>query len=198
MAVGCGIQSAMVNTPCGTGQRRPCASSYTTPHAAAAAALVRQYFLDGWYPKAARSAPPDSIPPTGSLKAVLLQLDPGHDRHGRRRLSVERRRAGLIRLDRDPVLPRRPAPAQVWDQRHAAGLMPTVDFHPYDFDVADDTEQLKVTLVWSDPAPFFLAFFGAPVVNDLNLEVTAPHGTSTWATTSPTGSPRPTATPATP
>ena len=42
MAVGCGIQSAMVSTPCVTGQRSPCASSNATPHAAAAATLVRQ------------------------------------------------------------------------------------------------------------------------------------------------------------
>ena len=51
-------------------------------------------------------------------------------------------------------------------------------FQPHDFDVAEDSEQLKVTLVWSDPGSVFPVFFAGPsLVNDLDLEVTAPGGT---------------------
>jgi Subtilase family len=176
MAVGCGIESARVNTPCETVSRN-CFSSYATPHAAAAAALVRQYFLDGWYPSGEKRAA-DSLAPTGSLlKAVLLNSTQDMTGAGVAGYPSNAEGWGLIRLDRTLFFRGARRRLRVWDQPHAAGVMPAVDFHPYDFDVADETEQLKITLVWSDPAPFFLAFFGAPIVNDLNLEVTAPDGT---------------------
>ena len=178
MAVGCGIQSAMVSTPCGTGQRSPCASSYATPHAAAAATLVRQYFLDGWYPSGEKRAA-DSLTPTGALlKAVLLNSTQDMTGTGVAGYPSNAEGWGLIRLDRTLFFRGARRRLRVWDQRHAAGLGPGVDFNPYDFDVADETEQLKVTLVWSDPARFFLAFLGPPLVNDLNLEVSAPDGTT--------------------
>ena len=110
MAVGCGILSARVNTGCETRARRPCASSYATPHVAAAAALVRQYFLDGWYPER-REACGRLVHAHGrAAQSRASQLDPGHDRRGRRRLPVERRGLGPHPARPHPVLPRLSAP----------------------------------------------------------------------------------------
>jgi hypothetical protein len=179
MAVGCGIQSAIVSTACTTGPRNPCASSYATPHAAAAAALVRQYFLDGWYPSGEKIAA-NSVRPTGALlKAVLLNSTQDMTGVGVAGYPSNAEGWGLIRLDRTLFFRGARRRLRVWDERHAGrSAMPAVDFLPHDFDVADESEQLKVTLVWSDPGLIFPVFFGPPTVNDLNLEVTAPDGTT--------------------
>ena len=65
MMIGCGLQSATINTNCATGPRSTCASSFATPWAAAAAALVRQYFVEGRYPT--NSASHKVLAPTGAL-----------------------------------------------------------------------------------------------------------------------------------
>ena len=93
---------AVGNTTCDTGAPGACATSWATPNAAAAAVLVRQYFIEGWYPSGEKEAR-NAFTPTGALlKAVLLNStvdmtggSPGtpHATEG----------WGLIRLDRTLV-----------------------------------------------------------------------------------------------
>jgi Subtilase family len=178
MAVGCGIDGATVNTGCST-SARPCATSYATPNAAAAAVLVRQYFQEGWYPSGEKEAK-NAFNPTGALlKAVLLNSTV--DMTGPGVVAGYPSNAegwGLIRLDRTLTFRGDRRRMKVWDRRHAVGASPPIDIIDEDFQVDEGTDQLKVTLVWTDPPPFAFGFLQAPPVNDLNLKVTAPDGTA--------------------
>jgi Subtilase family len=173
MAVGCGINSAVAATACTTRPRRPCASSYATPHAAAAAAVVRQYFTEGWYPSGEKEAKNAFVPTGALLKAVLLNST--IDMTGVAGYPSPTEGWGIIKLDRTLYFRGGSRRLRVWDVRHVAGIT-DLSIQPHDLDVAEDAEQLKVTLVWSDPAPAAAAFAN-PVVNDLDLRVTAPDGT---------------------
>ncbi len=172
-AVGCGIQSATVGTACGTGPRSACATSYATPHTAAAAALIRQYFTEGWYPTGEKVAA-NALTPTGNLlKAVLVASTV--DLSGVAGYPNVSEGWGLIRLDRALFFKGGQRRLAVWDVRHATG--PTSrDLRTHTFKVDSDTEQLKVVLTFSDPPPAAGAF-ASPTVNDLDLRVFAPDGT---------------------
>lgn len=170
--VGCNIESATVSTACDTGPRSTCATSYATPHAAAAATLIRQYFLEGWYPTGIKTAA-NAFTPTGALlKAVLIVStvdmtdEPGYPNMDEG--------WGLVRLNRALFFEGSARQINVFDVRHAAGPS-TGDTRSHKVTVADDTEQLKIAMVFTD-AP---GTSGAadPVINDLDLIVTAPDGT---------------------
>ena len=150
-----------------------CATSYATPVVAAAAAIARQYLTAGYYPSGSPSAAGHN--PTGALlKALLLNATAAtnsgfgypNDREG----------WGLLQLDR--VLPLANGAQRLWfrDIRHAGGPAgggrneETVTLQPA-------SEPLKVTLVWSDPPAETFSSLD-PVVNNLDLEVIAPDGTT--------------------
>lgn len=184
MAVGGGgLSSAISGTPdmCAIGTSSVPLTSWATPHAAAAAALVRQYFTEGWYPIGRKVGAPLAFTPTGALlKAVLLNSTV--DLTGVPGYPSDLEGWGLIQLDRTLYFEGDVRKLAVWDIRHAVGLTPLVDIHRYDLVVLDGAEQLKVTLVWTEPAPARNAlsrvdFTGVTVVNDLGLLVTAPDGT---------------------
>ena len=174
MLVGCGVASATVNTRCHTGPREPCASSYATPFAAAAAAIVRQYFLKGRHPAGTTDLDRARVPSGALLKAVLLNATvtttpgpaaPGDDIGW-----------GLVDL-RQVLFQGARRGLRVWDVRNADGLA-TGDVFAHVVPVASSDEPLKVTLVWTDPPGTVGS--ADPVVNDLDLEVTAPDGTTVY------------------
>ena len=151
VAVGCGIRSAVSSAGgggCGTGTRAACASSYATPNAAAAAALVRQYFTEGWYPSGEKEAKNGFVPTGALIKAVLLNSTV--DMTGVAGYPSPTEGWGIIRLDRTLYFLGGSRRIRVWDIRHAAGIT-DLSIEPHDLQVEDDAEQLKVTLVWSDP-----------------------------------------------
>lgn len=120
MAVGCGIQSATVGTACGTGPRSACATSYATPHAAAAAALVRQYFTEGYYPTGT-AQPHHAFEPSGALlKSVLIAS--ATNMTGVAGYPSDREGWGLIQLTNSLFFPGGPNNLRVWDTRNANGL----------------------------------------------------------------------------
>ncbi len=172
--VGCGITSADVGTGCGTIQRG-CATSWATPHVAAAAALARQYYTEGFYPTGTRQ-PHHAFTPTGALlKATLINST--IDMTGEAGYPSNLEGWGIIRLENALPFPGSARLTRVWDTRHADGLS-TGEVREHHFDVASGTQPLRVTLVWSD-APGD-ANNATPVVNDLNLEVVAPGGAVTF------------------
>ena len=171
MTVGCQIQSATVNTTCGTGPRSACATSYATPHAAAAAALIRQYYTEGWYPTGVRQ-PADAITPSGALlKATLINTT--IDMTGIPGYPSASEGWGLVRLENALHFAGNSRTLCVWDIRNADGLT-TSDTAEHRVDVVNGTQQLKITLVWTEPPG--TAGAANPVINNLDLEVISPSG----------------------
>jgi hypothetical protein len=176
VAVGCNIQSATVGTACTTGPRSACATSYSTPHTAAAAALVRQYFSEGWYPTGSPQ-PHHSFTPSGALLKAML-LNSARNMTGVAGAIPDMNQGwGLIRLDDVLFFSGGPLNLRVWDTRNEDGLL-TGETREHHIDVASNTQRLKVTLVWTEPPG--AANTTTALVNNLDLQVISPDGTQTF------------------
>ena len=169
MFIGCGVESATVNTHCHVGPRGGCASSYATPLAAAAAALVRQYFVEGRHPDGVPASDRAHVPTGALIKAVLLNATVGDGDA----LPTDELGWGLADLRQVLFLDPAQRSLLVWDVRNADGLM-TRSEADHTVVVASDRQPLKITLVWTEPPGTVGS--GDPVINDLDLEVTAPDG----------------------
>lgn len=168
-APGYGIRSADA-LPCGNVVKS--GTSMACPAVAGAAALARQYLVEGWWPSGA-PVTADSLVPSGALLRALLvnstlpmdSLPAGYPNDlegwGRLRLEEALYFAGDTR--------------ELWldEKRNAVGLE-TGDVFVYRMEVESAAEPLAVTLAFSDAPGAPLA--EAPVVNDLDLEVISPSG----------------------
>ena len=172
--VGCGIMSSAVNTACGV-IARGCATSWVTPHIAATATLARQYYTEGFYPTGTRQ-PHHAFTPTGALLKATL-INGTIDMTNQAGYPSDLEGWGIIRLQNVLPFPNSARATRVWDTRHVDGLG-TGDVHEHHLDVMPGAQPLRVTLVWSD-APG-AANSSTPQVNDLNLEVVAPGGATTF------------------
>lgn len=177
VAVGCGTRSAQRSTTnvasCNT-VPIPCGTSMAVPGAAAAAALVRQYFTEGWYPTGEKQSK-NAFTPTGALmKAVLLNSTV--DMTGEALYPGDFEGWGLIRLDRALYFKGSARSLVVWDVRIESGL-DTGQKATHSFKLGNRDQQLKITLVFTDHPPLDSKAFSAPVVNNLDLVVTAPDKT---------------------
>jgi hypothetical protein len=168
------MRSSQKNTPCGT-VPLPCATSMAIPNAAAGAALVRQYFTEGWYPTGVRASQRAMAPTGALLKAVLLNATVEMTGPvGGTGYPNAYEGWGLIRLNRTLRFPGSSRSLVVWDVRHASGIAHG-ETGAHSLKVGARGEQLKITMVFSDQPPTDLAS-GTPVVNNLDLTVTAPDG----------------------
>jgi hypothetical protein len=175
MAPGCLIQSALVKTECSTGpSRSQCATSYATPQAAAAA-LVRQYFREGWYPSG-ELVQHNGMTPSGALLKAML-INSAVDMKGVAGYPNDLEGWGVIRLQNVLLFGGEARNLKIEDNR--AGIS-TAETHQHELIVADhgNVSQLKVVLVWTDPPPHPGA--SAKLVNDLDLAVVSPDGTQTF------------------
>lgn len=162
--VSAGTGSCSTNTLTGT--------SMACPAATGAAALIRQYFVDGFYPSGV-ATPTDGFEPTGALiKAVLVNTSadmtgvagyPSNDE-------------GWGRIVLDETLHFAGDVGRMWaiDVRRAQGLA-TSGQREFAIDVTDALRPLEITLAFTDFAGTVNA--ANPVVNDLDLVVVAPNGT---------------------
>jgi hypothetical protein len=147
-------------------------TSMACPAAAAAAALARQYLVEGWWPSGAPIAA-DSLIPSGALLRALLinstlpmdSLPAGYPN------DLE----GWGRLRLDEALYFAGDSRELWlaEKRNAEGLE-TGDLFSYRIEVESVAEPLAVTLAFTDPPGAALA--AEPVVNDLDLELRSPSG----------------------
>ncbi|MCA9256391.1 MAG: S8 family serine peptidase, partial [Phycisphaerales bacterium] len=170
-APGCNTLSANLS-PCATTALS--GTSMATPIIAAGALLVRQYYMDGYYPTGTPQ-PSDAVTPSGALiKATLLNSTvdltgvPGYpsNTEGWGRLLADQ--ALCFPGDRRRL-------ALLDDPRNASGLA-TGDIAEYPLLVASDDEILKITLAYTEP-PGGVGIGGGPAwVNDLDLEATSPGG----------------------
>ncbi len=168
-APGDNIVSARANNECWFQYMSGC--SMACPAVISAAALVRQYFTEGWYPTGAQFPGNEMIPSGSLLRAVLLNStvvieDPAypeypHDQTGWGELVLDE---GLHFANEEQ---------QLWveDIRNAQGLA-TGQEHTYAFNVHSANEPLRITLAFADYPGEIEAEF--PVVNDINLIVNGP------------------------
>jgi hypothetical protein len=174
-APGGGINSSTVATACTTGPRTACATSYATPAVAAAAALVRQYYTEGWYPSGTKQAHNRFTPSGALMKATLLNGT--LDMAGPAGYPSTTEGWGITRLDDALYFAADPRNLRVWDVRNAGGLA-TGESQSYSAVIAAAAQPLKITLVWTDPPGN--SGDANPVVNNLDLTVTSPDGTQTF------------------
>jgi hypothetical protein len=166
------------NPPCAGGAAVYCATSFATPVVAAAAAVVRQYFTEGWYPTGKKVRGNRRRPSGALLKATLLTAT---QRTGTTGDGAPYPRPnegwGVLQLDRILRLVAETRKLRVSDVRKSIGLF-TGDCRTHHFRVKTANRRLKVTLAWTEPpAPVSSP---APVLNDLDLAVIAPDGTTTY------------------
>ncbi len=168
-APGCSIQSASSSLACGT--RAATGTSMACPGATGAAALVRQYFVDGFYPSGV-ATPADGFEPSGALvKAVLVNTC--QDMTGIAGYPNFTEGWGRINLDESLYFPGDSARLWAADVRRANGLT-TGNTRTFTLDVLGAGVSLEVTLAFTDFAGTVNA--ANPVVNDLDLVVRAPNG----------------------
>ncbi len=153
-------------------------TSMATPTAAGAVALLRQYYTDGWYPTGTKQSSDRFVPSAALVKATLINgateiAGTGAYDNGENRYPNFNQGWGRILLD-DALFFQGDA-RTLWLDDYRAGV-DTGGSVTYQIAIADASMPVEVTLVWSD-------FAGAPMsspnlVNDLDLVVTGPDGTT--------------------
>lgn len=156
-------------------------TSMSTPLVGAAAALVRQYFMDGYHPAGLAGSGPAFTPSGPLVKAVLIngaeELTGVAEASGLQVPAGPNPLSGFGRLSLTQSLPLPSAPGgkgigkNEWRMEvvNNATLASTDTFHVYK-GIKVKGGPLKVTLVWYDyPAE---ASVESPLVNDLDLAVT--------------------------
>jgi len=171
VAPGSGVRAAAPNT-CNDGSSG-LGTSFACPQIAAGGALVRQYYMDGFYPSGAANAP-DGFTPTGALMKATL-LNSGVDMTGESGYPTNLEGWGRMLLDEALHFAGEARTMRATDVRHAdADALSTGGVYEMEFDVTSSGEKLKTTLVYTD-APAAPAAAFVPV-NDLDLEVVSPSG----------------------
>jgi len=143
-------------------------TSMSCPLAAGSAALVRQYYREGWYPTGTKIAANGWSPSAALIKATLIN---GAIATGGTAIPNTREGWGQLHLENSLYFSGDTINTAVVD--NANGLL-TNNYIEYQYSVVAGT-RLKISLVWTD-------YPGNPtaakmLVNDLNLLVTVPGGT---------------------
>ncbi|MGC6487020.1 MAG: S8 family serine peptidase [Planctomycetota bacterium] len=165
---GCSIVS-MSTSNCGTTSLT--GTSMACPGAAGSAALVRQYFTEGYYPTGV-ATPGNALVPTNALmKAVLLNSC--RDMTGVSGYPNSTEGWGRLVLDDSLFFTGDSDKLWVFDQRRNGGVS-TGDVRSFQLQVLSSSRPLEVTLCFTDYPGTVNS--SNPVVNNLNLVVTAPNG----------------------
>jgi hypothetical protein len=167
-------------------------TSFASPVAVAAAALVRQYFTDGFYPSGAKST--NALTPSAALiKATMINSAvsmKGNDNASMSISPIPSNEQGWGRVQLDQALPFTGSTRKLYVDDHRTGMAAGATTPvTYTINGADPSVPLKVTLVWTDfpgmpDSPPTGARLDAPetwnaprLMNDLDLTVTGPGGT---------------------
>jgi hypothetical protein len=165
---GCSISSASTGTCGGSTQT---GTSMACPGATGAAALIRQYFVDGFYPSGL-ATPADSMTPTGALiKSVLVNTC--QDMTGVSGYPSDTEGWGRVVLDESLHFLGDSGRLWVADVRRANGLS-TGGVKSYTVEVTSALRPLEITLAFTDYPGTVNA--SNPVIDNLDLVVIAPGG----------------------
>ncbi|MFQ5424233.1 MAG: S8 family serine peptidase [Phycisphaerae bacterium] len=169
LAPGCGSVSADLFTPLPCLTNTAVGTSFAAPAVAGMAMLVRQYYMDGFYPGGAAN-PPDAFLPSGALLKATL-INSAVDMTGVAGYPSGFEGWGRVLADDALFFAGDARKLSVQDVWNASGLS-TGQTMAFPVDVAAGSMPLKITLVWTDVA-------GSPGValtptNNLDLRVTAP------------------------
>ena len=152
-------------------------TSMATPTVAGGATLVRQYFMDGWYPTGSPE-PANAFTPTAALiKATLINsaaemTGSGAYDNGESFYPNDNQGFGRILLD-DALFFQGDIRGLVAED-NLTGIN-TGESVVYELAIGDNSLPVEITLVWSDYPDNDLS--PPNLVNDLDLIVTAPDGT---------------------
>ncbi len=164
-APGCSTISSS-GTACGTGSAT--GTSMAAPAIAGAAALVRQYYMDGFYPSGAASSE-DAFTPSGPLVKATL-LNSAVDMTGVSGYPSNREGWGRVLLDNALYFEGEARTNIVREARNnAQDALSTGDVIEIPFTVTSNTQEVRVTLAFHDAPGALNAATAA--VNNLNLEV---------------------------
>ncbi len=153
-------------------------TSMATPAVAGAAAMVRQYLMEGWYPTGTPQAADEMASPSGALvKAILINgakemTSAEAYAHDESRYPNNNQGWGRIHLDSSLQFECDERRLSLVDDTTGVATLEHTD---HQFIVGDTDQPLEVTLVWSDYMA--LPFAKPALVNNLDLEVHAPDGT---------------------
>lgn len=156
---------------CGTASMS--GTSMATPGAAGLTALIRQYYMDGWYPSGSE-IPADGFTPSAALlKATLI----GSAVNMTNTTAIPSNCQGWGRVLLENALFFTDQARRLWvkDDDTSFGTGSTNEDRTYTFSVTSSSEPLKVTLAWTDYPSTPAA--GVNLNNDIDLIVTGPGGT---------------------
>jgi subtilisin family serine protease len=164
---GVGIVSAIPGV-CSTGGLT--GTSMACPAVTGCAALVRQYYEDGFYPSGTASAVNEFVPSGALVKATLINAS--RDMTGVSGYPSNREGWGRILLDDALFFAEDARTALIKDVRNADGLS-TGEANEYQLKLGNG-EVLRITLAFTDQ-PAAAGAFLTPI-NDLDLELEGPDG----------------------
>ncbi|MEK6676108.1 MAG: S8 family serine peptidase, partial [Planctomycetota bacterium] len=171
-APGCNTLSSRWSTVCSTIGFT--GTSMASPAVTGVGMLVRQYFMDGYYPRGEVHVE-DAFTPSGALvKAVLLNS--GVDMTGISGYPSNSEGWGRLLIGDSVYLNGDTRKLKVLDDvRNANGFATSGDFETYTVSILNSSQKLKVTLVFTDVAA--TAGASTAAINNLDLEVTSPSAT---------------------
>jgi hypothetical protein len=143
-------------------------TSQAAPQISGACALIRQYFIDGFYPNGDTLSGISLFPSAALVKAVLISSTV--DLINGNPVPDRAEGWGRVVLDNSLYFPGDSRVLKVLD--HTLGVT-TNDSAAITVEVINTSEPLKVVLVWSDTSATSMA--NPTLINDLDLIITAPN-----------------------
>ncbi|MCP4902137.1 MAG: S8 family serine peptidase [bacterium] len=174
--VGSSVMSAENDDNVGTnncGDRSMSGTSMASPGAAGLAALVREYFVDGFYPSGSE-VPADGFAPSAALLRAAL-INSGEEMTGAGSIPNDIQGWGRILLDN--VLFFSGDERKLWVADETSGFAngSSGENQVYELSVVGGGQPLEVTLAWTDYPS--VAAANPTIINDLDLVVSGPDGT---------------------
>ncbi len=156
---------------CGSGWN---GTSMSTPAVAGCATLVRQYYVDGYWPTGSANAPDGFVPSGALIKATLVAAGERMTGSGISGYPDDNQGWGRVLLEKALYFTGDALGLEVLD--HASGISAGGTYATQL--PLESGQAARFVLVWTDPAKAPPA--NPALVNNLNLRVSDPGGTSYW------------------